>query len=299
MTWHRVTRGAARTAAKDAEDAWLGDLATIQLVLPADSRWTHLTGARLRGWWLPPVPRGLPLLAAGTTQVRRRGVSHARRAEVRPAQIVKGIRVDPAVDILVACARDLGELDLLCLVVGALVTKDCALSELTAVAERSFRGARALRRVLRRASDLPESIWEVLLAELHRSVGIEVKPQHVVHHPDTGAFVARGDLWLVGTRVLHEYDGAGHRDADQHANDLVRDRRLDRARWRRRGYVSRDLLDDAVHVLSDADEAVGRRHRPERIRPWYALLQDSLFTPRGRHALLRRVIDPPARRHCR
>ena len=32
-----------------------------------------------------------------------------------------------------------------------------------------------------------------------------------------GTVVARGDLLISGTRRLHEYDGAGHRDRDPHA----------------------------------------------------------------------------------
>lgn len=289
FSWQRVTRGVARSAAKEPEDAWLGDLAAIQQVLPPGSRWTHLTGARIRGWWLPPLPQGLPHLAAGTHQVRRIGVHHITRGKHVDAEQIRGLRVDPPIEILLACAADLGELDLLCLTVSALVARDCTPAELDeAAARRGVRGIRTLRRILLRASDQPESIWEVLLAELHRSCGIAVEPQHTVHNPTTGAFVARGDLWLVGTKVLHEYDGAGHRAADQHARDLDRDRRLDEATWKRHGYVSRDVLHGAVRVLADADRAIGRPHHPKRIHAWWALLRGSLFTPQARHALLAR-----------
>lgn len=296
VSWQRVTRGAARSAAKDSDDAWLGDLAAIQQVLPKNSRWTHLTGARIRGWWLPPVPNGLPHLAAGTKQVRRIGLHHILRRTCGVADRIKGLNDDRPADILLTCAADLGELDLLCLTVSALVAQDCTVKEVATAAEGNVRGARTLRAILPRASDKPESIWEVLLAELHRSCGIEVKPQHNVYDPATGVFVARGDLWLVGTNVLHEYDGACHREKDQHAKDLDRDRRLDEAHWKRHGYISTDVLDDAVRVLADADRAVGRPHRPDRINAWSTLLEGSLVTAGGRSALLKRrpgVTKPP------
>ena len=40
------------------------DLSSWQMVLPSSARFTHLTGAELRGWWLPPLPVGLPVFVA-------------------------------------------------------------------------------------------------------------------------------------------------------------------------------------------------------------------------------------------
>jgi hypothetical protein len=48
-------------------------------------------------------------------------------------------------------------------------------------------------------------------------------------------FVARGDLWIVGTNRLHEFDGGGHRKPDIQRSDLTRDRRLIEASWQRFG----------------------------------------------------------------
>ena len=47
-------------------------------------------------------------------------------------------------------------------------------------------------------------------------------------------------------------------------------------------------LPDVVVLVDAADAAVGRRHQPERIRAWEALLTDSAFSVPGRHRLLRR-----------
>jgi hypothetical protein len=54
---------------------------------------------------------------------------------------------------------------------------------------------------------LRHGIWAGVL---HRAAGIEVEPQKEIFD-QWGRFVARADLWLVGTRRIHEYDGDGHR----------------------------------------------------------------------------------------
>lgn len=120
------------------------------------------------------------------------------------------------------------------------------------------------------------------------TVGAPVVPQHTVRTAD-GTFVARGDLWLPSTRVLHEYDGAGHRSSDVHADDLRRERALTAAGWTRRGYVAADLCRQPLTVLRDIDDALGRPHRPERIRPWVQLLRGSTLTETGRARLRTRL----------
>ena len=96
-----------------------------------------------------------------------------------------------------------------------------------------------------------------------------------------GNFVARGDLWLVGTTTLHEYDGAHHLTRVGQRRDLARGRRVAGVEWVRRGYTSVEVLHQGVAILREADLAVGRAHRPERIRAWHDLLRDSLFTAAG------------------
>jgi hypothetical protein len=49
------------------------------------------------------------------------------------------------------------------------------------------------------------------------------------------------------------------------------------------------VLLTSIGVLRDADSSVGRAHDPGRIQAWYALLQDSLFTPSGQRRLARRL----------
>ena len=52
-------------------------------------------------------------------------------------------------------------------------------------------------------------------------------------------------------------------------------RRLDGESWSRRGFTSEDLVNRPIGILRDADRTLGREHRPERIKAWYALLRES------------------------
>jgi len=211
----------------------------------------------------------------------------------RPVE-VDGLRIDAAAEVLLACARDLGELDLVVVIDSALHAGDVSMEELTAIGRLRRRGAPRLRRVIERCDGRSESAWESLLRELHRACGIEVEAQHDVVD-DTGGFVARGDLWLVGTCVLHEYDGGEHLKRARQRKDRKRDRRLGHAEWMRRGYTKDDVLHQGVTILRDADLSLGREHDPSRIRVWHALLRDSLFTPAGTAAFRQRVGLPPER----
>ena len=48
--WERITRGVYAPALSRTQ---LEELAAWQLVLPRTAAFSHLTAARLRGWWLP------------------------------------------------------------------------------------------------------------------------------------------------------------------------------------------------------------------------------------------------------
>lgn len=129
---------------------------------------------------------------------------------------------------------------------------------------------------------------ETLLRVLHVVCGLDVESQHVVRDGH-GLFVARGDLWLRGTRTLPEYDGAVHADRPQQRKDRRRERRLADAGWVRRAYTDDDLLRRPVTILRESDAAAGRDHDPRRIRAWTSLLRESSFTVAGRAQLARRA----------
>ena len=285
----RVGHGLYR--GEPAQDDLRLDLLAWQSILRGDACFGHLTSARFRGWWLPPLPADLPVFVA---QHRRHPASErpelrVTRHPVEPVWTeIDGVRLLGEADTLLACARDLSLLDLVVLVDCALHRKEVTSAELVAVAGPRRRGAPRLRAALGLADSRSESAWETLLRVLHVVCGVEVEPQHELHD-EMGQFVARGDLWLTGTRTFHEYDGADHLVRRRQRKDLRRVRSIDHAHWTRRGYTREDVLTQGVTILREADLAVGREHDPSRIRGWNALLRDSLFTPAGTAAFRARI----------
>jgi len=275
------------------------DLVAWQLALPDDGCFTHLTAAGLLGWWLPPLPVDLPVFACQPAgpYPRRNGL-HVRRHPVRvPWTAVDGLRVAEPAEVLLACARDLGLLDVVVLVDAALHLGSCSPDDVAEAGSPTRRraGAPLLRRALDLSDRRSESAWESLLRVLHVVCDVPVEPQHELYD-DQGRFVARGDLWLRGTRVFHEYDGGDHLQRPRQRKDLRRGRGMTNAAWLRRGYTAEDVLYQGVGILRDADLTLGRAHRPERIRAWHGLLAASLFTPSGTARLLGKLRVPPAGR---
>ena len=197
------------------------------------------------------------------------------------------MRLDAPEEVLLACARDLGLLDLVLLTDSALRCGADA-AHLSQVVASRRKGVPALRRAVGLSDPRSESPWETVLRLFHVVCEAPVEPQREILD-ETGAFVARADLWVVGTRSIHEYDGGVHLERRQQQSDLARARRLSDAGWTRRGYTSHDLLRTPMGVLRDVDRALGRPHDPTRLRAWHGLLRDSLLTGAGVERLLSRL----------
>ncbi len=285
----RESRGVHRLAdlgegAEAALHAW-------QLLMTDTGCFTGLTSALVRGWWLPPLPDATPVfMAMGLDDPRpmRRGVVTSRHTRQVGFEEVSGLRCAVGAETLLACARWLGVIDMVVLVDCALHTGAATREDIEEVIRPRRPGARRLRQALELADGRSESAYETLLRLLHLSCGIEVVPQFEVCDTD-GVLVARVDLWVVGTKSAHEFDGDEHEKAPRRVQDRRRDRKLDKGGYVRRGYTAGDVIRRPVTVLEDADRAVGRPHDPSRIRPWMAELRESLFTPAGQAAFLRRV----------
>jgi len=292
--WIRVSHGAYRRrpepGTEPPEERWFADLATLQGATSARSAFTGLTAARAWGLALPPLPDRLPAfvtLPPGGAHPRRSGIVACRASAPPRPRLVRGVRVEPVADALLACARELGVLDVVVLLDSALHLGRCSLAELQAVAAGRRRGGPRLREAIALADGGAESAWESVLRVFHRACEVPVETQAVLTDAD-GGFVARADLLITGTRVLHEYDRADHRSADRQRRDLRRDRRIVDAGYVRRGYVSADLLGRAASILRDADSALGRPHDPARLGAWYDLVRESLFSPAGTARLVAR-----------
>lgn len=285
--WERITHGVYAPAPVARDERSL--LAAWALVLPPGAGFTGLTAAWLRGWWLPRLPPARPVFAAlpnAGPRPRRRGLAVLRHTHEFAVHYVHGLPVLPPADVLLAAARDLALLDLVVLVDAAIQLGHVTMPDLVAATAAKRQGGPSLRRSLRWVDGRSESAWESILRVLLVSCGVPVEPQFVVTHG--GRFVARGDLRVGEARRLLEYDGGIHRAADRHAADLAREGRLSRAGWQRFGYTARVLLREPGLVLLDADTALGRRHRPERLGRWYSMVAASSLSAAGLRRLSER-----------
>ncbi|QBX54103.1 hypothetical protein EXE58_00515 [Nocardioides seonyuensis] len=262
-----------------------------QLLMPDAGCFTGLTSARVRGWWLPPLPEGTPIfLALGLDDPRpmRSGVRTSRHARPMEFEEIGGLRCASVPETLLACARWLSLIDMVVLLDCVLQTKQAGVDEIEAVIKPRRPGGLALRRALALADARSESVFETLTRLLHVFCDVDVEPQFVVVN-EHGEEVARLDLILIGTNAGHEYDGDEHEQAPRRVKDRRRDRTLERLGYVRRGYTAGDILHRGVAVLRDADRSLERPHDPSRIRPWLDELRGSLFMPSGQASFVSRV----------
>jgi hypothetical protein len=286
--WTSIGHGVQVRA--DRADDLVHQLRAWQLVLPYWSSFTGLTAASLRGWWLPPLPAGLPLFVATgrSDRLSRPGLLACRHDELPGGERHLGVRLTSAAETILALARDLSLLDVVVIGDSALHRGDVTLAELWRVARLRRRGAPLLRSAIPLMDGRAESIYEGLLRMLHVACDVAVEPQYVVLDDD-GVFVARADLLLVGTERLAEYDGGTHLERRQQRRDLRRTGRIEDAGYERRGYTQEDLLRSGATVLRDADRALRRPHDPSRLRAWHELLRQSLFTDAGQERLVSKL----------
>ncbi len=247
-------------------------------LLPTTAVFTHLTAAEVRGWWLPS-PASHPVQIAvgpGERHPQRSGLAVTRLGRSPLVEYVDGLPLATAAETLLALSRDFGVLDLVALADSALRTGDCTLDELSEAARQRRRGAPRLREVLPLLDPRSESPWESIMRTLHRAAGIEVEPQYEIFDANR-RFVARADLWLVGTRRLHEYDGEVHRDLGTHRRDLSRERRLVDTGWQRHGYTAAEVLRGGGPIIASVDALFGRCWDPDRLARWRALVRASSY----------------------
>lgn len=284
--WQRLSYG---LYVRNQEPGGLAEeLRAWSLVLPARAAFTHLTAAQLRGWWLPqPVPHPVFVaLRQGDPCPHRAGLLVSRHPSRTPSELVSDIRLTTPAESMLAAARDLGVLDLVLMGDSALRLGHCTIDELVEAAAQRRRGAPMLRRIIGLLDKRSESPWESVMRVLHLAADIPIEPQHEVFD-HWGRFVARGDLWIVGTNRLHEFDGGGHRKPDIQRSDLTRDRRLIEASWQRFGFTKAQLVNEGASIIASTDRLLGRSWDPERLRRWNALIANSMFGRPGRARALR------------
>jgi very-short-patch-repair endonuclease len=198
-----------------------------------------------------------------------------------------GLKITTPAETLLAAARDLGILDVVILADSALREGDVTLTELKIAACQRRRGAPRLRQVIPLLDERSESAWESVMRVLHVAADIPVEPQHEIFD-EYGRFVARVDLLIKGTRRIHEYDGAVHREAETHRKDLKRDRNLILDDWQRLGFTSAHLRNEAAAIIRSVDTLLGRQWDNRRLQAWENLLNESMLRRPGRVRAFRR-----------
>jgi hypothetical protein len=248
---------------------------------PTSAQLNSAVGGCHRSSGIPSSPRSARVTPALTGPACSSAVTHRL-----PYELLSGIRVTTPAETLLAAARDLGVLDLVLMGDSALRLGHFAIDELVATAAQRRRGAPRLRQVIGLLDRQSESPWESVMRVLHQAADIPVEPQHKVFDR-WGRFVARGDLWILGTNRLHEFDGGKHREPNRQSSDLTRDRLLIEANWQRFGFTRAQLLNEGASIIASTDKLLGRSWDPSRLRRWNALIADSMFGRPGRARALR------------
>ncbi|HVX54283.1 hypothetical protein [Nocardioides sp.] len=264
-------------------------------VLRPTACFTHLSSAIVRGWWLPQLPDDLPIWVAQIQSqyaTRRSGFRVIRGRAIPTSKEYDGLRLAIPAETLVTCAIDLALLDLVVLLDSSLHAGDISVAEVAAIARERRRGAPRLRQAIDLCDARSESAMESAMRVLHTVSGIAVEPQREFRH--LGRFVARGDLWLIGTTTIHEYDGDEHLEVARQRHDLRRGRRLAAAGITRRGYTIDDVARGS-EIIQEACATLGRPFSMEMLEPWWALWNESCFSPLGRLRLAERLSLPRAR----
>jgi hypothetical protein len=310
-THHRTARGLYRpmvpgletvvTAAQRAaarRQGLLADLSAWSALLHPTQCFTHLSSAIARDWWLPPrLPAELPIWIAqisGSHASTRQGVRVISSRAITPSERVHVLLLAEPAETLVSCAIDLSLLDLLILIDCALHRGEVTIDRLMTVAAEHRRGAPRLRQAIALADGRSESAMETVMRVLHVACGVDVIPQFEVR--DSGRFVARGDLLIVGSRSMHEYDGDDHLDVERQRSDLRRSRKLLDAGYVRRGFTLADLATQPHLIIREACVAAGRPFALGMLAPWRELWDASTFSRFGLQMLRERLTGPRTRR---
>lgn len=273
----------------DPDREFRRDLMAWLLVLPPGAVFTHVTAARLLGWELPALPEQVPVFVAvecDENRPRRPGLICSRLVRsTEPGDV--GLPVDRPEEILLRAARDLGTLDLVIMVDSARRRGHIDADRMAAILASRRPGVRVLRAAWNLSSERAESGGETVLRIFHEAMDVAVEPQAVLVDA-RGRVIGRADLLITGTRRLHEYDGAHHRDAIQHRTDLRRERGLAGSDYERRGFTLDDLLNHPLVLMHEIDRELGRPRKLARLTKWRRLVENSLYSEVGRQRVLNR-----------
>lgn len=275
------------TAKLPPDEETLRELHAWLLVLPRGAAYTHLTGAWVRGWQLPHLPEHVPVFAAVgrmDSRPRRSGLICSRLERREGVSVVRGVPVEPATEILLRAARDLGLLDLVVLVDSARRLGDLDAADMSALLQSRRPGVRLLREAWRLSTGKAASAEASVLRLFHEAMEVPVEPQAVLHD-EAGNVVGHAELLVIGTARVHEYDGEHRRDKKQRRSDRQRRRGLAEWGFDRRGFTLDDLLNQPAAVMHELDRELGSSHSRRRLERWRLWVGQSLYCETGRRRI--------------
>jgi very-short-patch-repair endonuclease len=225
--------------------------------LPPQAVFSGRTAAWLHGLDLPPcdpVEVTLPRLA---TTSRRTGLS-VKRSNLIADDIaeVHDLRATSRVRTVADLARRLPLVDAVAVLDMALHRRLVLMQELTEWigCHRGYHGLRRLRAAADLADAAAESPMETRLRILLISNGLPKPSLQVSLYDETGAFIARPDLYYSGVRLAIEYDGATHRV--RLAADDRRQNRLLEAGYRLLRFTAGDIIRTPASVVGQVERAL-------------------------------------------
>lgn len=287
---HGLFRRDLNEPSPDPELAFRRDLRAWLLVLPKGAAFTHVTGAQLRGWHVPRLPEQMPVFAAVQTEdtrPRRPGLLCSRLGRKAPPEDINGLPVESSEEILLRAARDFGLLDLIIMVDSARRLNQVDEAAMERMLDSRRPGVRPLREAWRRSTPLADSSGETVLRCFDECMDLDVRPQAPIYD-EAGNLVGQADLAVLGTSLLHEYDGEHHRDKVQQRTDLRRGRGLAQTSYDRRGYTLDDLLNHPAVLMHEIDRDLRRPHDLRRLQKWRRLIDNSLYAEPGRRRIMNR-----------
>src|SRR5262249_4767303 len=143
QAWERIGYGLYVPTAGDPE----AHLHALASQLHKGGGFTHVTAPRMRRWWLPPLPLGVPEFAAQNNRNRpRRPQLRIIRTTPEPEVTrLRGLPVVSSMDVLLALARDFALLDMVVMLDAALHLGDLTRRDLQEGLCARRHGVRRLR----------------------------------------------------------------------------------------------------------------------------------------------------------
>jgi hypothetical protein len=248
----------------DAIDEW-ERLQVLASVLPVDAAFSHATAAWGFGAPIDPPKRPhLALTPRGVLPQRSEVVAHVRQLTATDVVVYRDVKLTSGAQTFLDLSASLGPPQLVA--VGDALLRQGHLTE-GALAERLRRADRVRGVVRARAcapmlSPLAMSRPESLMRYWLTASDLPDPQPQVPVHDRWGRVVAHGDLGYPEWRVLLEYEGRQHADAEQFGRDIDRYSLMGANGWLVLRFAARHIGGPTTVVERTRGALISRGWRP-------------------------------------